>query len=724
MWGRLATYRVFSPFWGRRQKAPIIIIGLTASLYLAFLAATANHAWTMPERFATGYAILAAAAVAFALARWFQRASWINGLLSVSLVSAGAVLMPVLLANWFSITVDATPILAAAWLAYGDGLRRRIDGRAIRFFLRRLDFRRSDPMLRQIVQNSFVGILMIDGDGKIDSANAAVEKMFGYDTGQIYDLHARHLFYELFERAPSAPLHQILRADDGAFETIAVRRGGKCFPVELTVSHVKTENGEVFTAFLRDLTIFKHEQAVLEHQALHDPLTGLPNRTLFSRHLRAAIEKPTFDGAILAVMLLDLDRFKEINDTLGHPVGDRLLNAIARRLSDFVPDGVTFARFGGDEFGFLMPTPRDAAAAEGLAQDILTELQAPFDVDGISLEVGGSIGITLYPEHAETEAELIQRADVAMYAAKRKHSGCEIYDAEKDLHSLRHLTLTGDLRRAVKGDELLLHYQPKVDFKSGRLCGVEALVRWQHAEHGFMPPDDFVGHAEQTGLIVPLTTWVLDTALQQYVAWRHAGLEIDIAVNLSPRLLHFADLAGMIEERMSKWRVPPHRLILEVTENALMLDPARAKETLQQLRDLGIRIAIDDFGTGYSSLGYLKALSAEELKIDKSFVVNILEDASDRTIVASTIDMAHNLGLKVVAEGIESAEAMQHLKTIGCDVGQGFYIGRPMDADAILSWHEQWSGSPLSKRRKRTSRVRASDTASVGKYRRRKASVG
>lgn len=717
-------HRVLPPFWGRRHRVPLFIAGSVAAFYLAVLAVTTGNIWPLSDRLAAGYAILAAGAVAFALCRWFQRVSWINGFLGMMLVTAGAVLMSGLLADLLGSVVDAAPIVVAVALAYADGIRRRIDGRAIRFFLRRLDFRRSDPLLRQIVHNSFVGILTIDGDGKIDSANAAVEKMFGHDTGQLYGLHARHLFYELFERAPSAPLHQILHADDGGFETIAVRRGGKCFPVELTVSRVATENGEAFTAFLRDLTVFKHEQAVLEHQALHDPLTGLPNRTLFTRHLRAAIEKPERNQTTLAVMLLDLDRFKEINDTLGHPVGDRLLNAVARRLADFVPAGVTFARFGGDEFGFLMPNPRDAVAAEAMARGILTELQAPFDVEGVSLEIGGSIGITLYPEHAETEAELIQRADVAMYAAKRKHSGCERYDAEKDLHSLRHLTLTGDLRRAVKGDELLLHYQPKVDFKTGRLCGVEALVRWQHAEHGFMPPDDFIGHAEQTGLIVPLTTWVLDTALQQYVGWRHAGLDIDIAINLSPRLLHFADLAGMIEARVAKWRVPPKRLILEVTENALMLDPARARETLQQLRDLGIRIAIDDFGTGYSSLGYLKALSAEELKIDKSFVLNILEDASDRTIVASTIDMAHNLGLKVVAEGIESAEAMQHLKNIGCDVGQGFYIGRPMDADAILSWHEQWSGSPLSKRRKRTPRVRIGDAASLTKYRDRKVSVG
>jgi EAL domain-containing protein (putative c-di-GMP-specific phosphodiesterase class I) len=338
--------------------------------------------------------------------------------------------------------------------------------------------------------------------------------------------------------------------------------------------------------------------------------------------------------------------------------------------------------------------------AQAPSRDILQAILAPFELASLTLEVGGSIGIAMYPDHGNDPSSLIRSADVAMYVAKREQSGVAVYDAEKDVNSVRYLTLSGDLRRAVTENELVLFYQPKIDLKRDRIVAVEALVRWIHPEHGFIPPDEFIDKAEQTGAIRELTEWVLDSAMGQMARWHEAGARIDVAVNMSARLLGDMDIVDTVAELMAHWGVPPEGLILEVTESALMHDPAKAKSVIVALADLGVRISIDDFGTGYSSLGYLKDLRADELKIDKSFVQGLAEDAGNETIVRSTVGMAHALGLKVVAEGIETREARDFLLGIDCDVGQGYLFGKPMKVTDFDAWlaESEWGLVPAAER--------------------------
>ena len=555
-----------------------------------------------------------------------------------------------------------------------------------------------------IPTNAGMGIVTLDGNEVIEMVNPAIEAMYGNEANEMIGLHVRHMFSEMCEKAPGWQNNSLLDAVDGAYETVAVRRSGKTFPVELIVSKAPLSSIQRITLFVRDLSAYRQQQMALEHQAMHDDLTGLANRSLFFKRLRSTIEKSTDNVGAFSVLLLDLDRFKEVNDTLGHPIGDRLLQAIAKKLAALKPEEATLARFGGDEFGILLPDCGEDSVAVEVSKQIIAALRKPFELDGVSLEVGASIGIARYPDHGTEPSDLIQRADVAMYAAKRTQSGYAFYDPEDDRNSVRHLTLTGDLRRAVQENQLFLHFQPKIRMRGGKLVGAEALVRWNHPEHGFIPPDEFIDHAEQTGLTVPLTDWVLNAALRQWSTWQRRGLDLDMAVNLSPRMLHFGDIVGMIQRRLEKWDMPAERLVIEITENALMIDPQRSSEAVAALREMGVRIAIDDFGTGYSSLSLLKELSAEELKIDKSFVMELIENESDRTIVESTIAMAHNLGLTVVAEGIESEDALVMLRRMGCDVGQGFHIGRPMAPADLEDWVSETARQPVASRRQKRAR--------------------
>ena len=426
-------------------------------------------------------------------------------------------------------------------------------------------------------------------------------------------------------------------------------------------------------------------QLALQHQAHHDGLTDLPNRTLLHQRVEAAVAGAQDSTQPMALLIMDLDRFKEVNDTLGHHAGDALLREVAARLQLARRAGDTVARLGGDEFAILLPDA-GADAAGTRAVQLLTDLAQPFTVEERVLEIGASIGIALYPEHGADAETLLRHADVALYVAKREHRGAMLYSPEQDLHSATRLGLTGALRRAIETGELVLHYQPIIERQTRRVSGVEALVRWQHPLQGLLLPDQFIPLAEETGLIDLLSRWVLEAALQQCCAWRREGLDLPVSVNLSMRNLQDQRLPESIAPLLTTYGVPPGWLTLEITESAVMADPERALGVLGQLRELGVRVAIDDFGTGYSSLAYLKRLPVDQLKIDRSFTLNVCADRSDLAIVRSVIELGHQLDLQVVAEGVEDEASWQLLLDLGCDEAQGYFFSRPLPAAALVRW--------------------------------------
>ena len=481
------------------------------------------------------------------------------------------------------------------------------------------------------------------------------------------------------------PLWEVIRADL-AYNGLTTGALLALSPVVVVV--LERSVGLVPLLLLPLFAVYKNASisAEREHQALHDTLTGLPNRKLLLSKVGEALANAGPGDQQVGLFMLDLDRFKDVNDTLGHHVGDELLMHVADRLGSVLRPGDTVARLSGDEFGVLLPVVRDAAMAAEVAERIRVALGQPFVFDGLSIDVEASIGVALYPAHATQADALMQRADVAMYQAKETRNGIETYDPDRDSHSSQRLSLFGQLRRAIEDGELVLHYQPKVDLETGQVAGVEALVRWEHPERGLLAPDTFVPLAEQTGLMKSLTANVLEQALRQTATWAEAGLQVRMAVNVSARDLHDDGFCGRVSEALDRTGVPASYLELELTERVVMADPERALENLTALSRLGVRLSLDDFGTGYSSLAYLRRLPVTEIKIDKSFVLRMDVDDEDATIVRSTIDLAHGLGLRVLAEGVETAETWQRLSELGCDAAQGYFLSRPHPASVVTDW--------------------------------------
>ena len=441
---------------------------------------------------------------------------------------------------------------------------------------------------------------------------------------------------------------------------------------------------------LQDVTERTMAAEVLRRQALHDGLTGLPNRTLLNDRLRQALQHSQTTEEPVALLLMDLDQFKEVNDALGHDHGDRLLIEMSRRLQRVLRDIDTIARLGGDEFAVLLTINADERGALAVAARVRESLEEPFQLGGISVQTSASIGVALYPGHANDAETLAQRADVAMYTAKRAGGGIALYSPEHDQSSVRRLALLGELRSAIEEDQLLLHYQPTLDLRTGYVRTAEALVRWQHPEHGLMPPAEFIELAEVSGTIQVLTRWVITTAVRQMVEWQRRGVDLAVAVNLSVRNLYEPELVPWLAGVLAQFGVDAKALEFEITESELMDDPLLAMEVLGRLKSLGVATSIDDFGTGYSSLSYLKHLPIDQLKIDRSFVGNMVHDESDLTIVRSTIDLSHNLGLVVVAEGVEDLATLQLLAELGCDRAQGYALSRPVAApDFEQWWHDE-----------------------------------
>ncbi|WP_124948491.1 putative bifunctional diguanylate cyclase/phosphodiesterase [Sulfuriferula thiophila] len=436
------------------------------------------------------------------------------------------------------------------------------------------------------------------------------------------------------------------------------------------------------------------------HGWLHDSLTNLPNRRLLMERIEQAITIGNLTKKPIAIMIMDLNRFKEVNDTLGHHYGDELLIALAQRLHGIASVTCMVARMGGDEFGFALEATNKKEAVS-FSKHVLAIVDEPFVIDGHKLSIGGSIGIAMYPEHGDVTQQLLQHADVAMYAAKRSGNGYVMYAAGINESSLSNLNLIATLKHPDLKDQLSICYQPKINLKDGTACGLEALVRWNHPVLGSVSPEQFIPIAERIGVMKQITFTVLHAVLAQLEEWHALGLNIKVAVNLSMRNLSDESLPDDIARALTSYNIPPSSLILEVTESSMMINPELANATLTTLSELGVQCSIDDFGTGYSSLAYLKSLPAAEIKIDKSFVTNMTTDDNDAIIVHATIVMAHNMGYRVVAEGVETAEVLELLQILGCDVVQGYYFSKPIPADAVpewIVWHNKQSQRYVSSR--------------------------
>jgi diguanylate cyclase (GGDEF)-like protein/PAS domain S-box-containing protein len=542
-----------------------------------------------------------------------------------------------------------------------------------------------------VYRNTHEGIIITDAEGRIIAANSAFTEITGYREEEVLGRNPRILasgrqnrsFYQTLWAA-------VLESGGWQGELWNRRKNGELYPEWLTISAVRDDDGAIvnYVGVFSDISQIKNSQAQLEHLAHHDPLTGLPNRLLLCARIEHAIDRALRRNEHVAVLFLDLDRFKLINDSLGHNVGDAMLREVAGRLLKLVRRDDTVARLGGDEFTVVMESLADAGDAAILAEKLIHALIDPFPCGGHDLFIGVSIGISVFPQDGGTVEKLLSNADSAMYRAKEEGRNVfRFYTEEMTVRAFEHVVLETQLRRAIEQNELVLHYQPQLDLIGGRVVGVEALVRWQHPELGLVSPSRFIPIAEETGLIELLGDWVLRSACRQMRAWLDAGLPFKlVAVNLAARQFKHPDLPARMARLLEETGLAPEWLELEITEGALMNPNEGALERLHELKRLGVRLAIDDFGTGYSSLAYLKCFPIDKLKIDQSFVREIPDGRADMEIAATIMAMARNLGLVVLAEGVETRPQLNFLRGNGCDQAQGYLFSPPLTVAAMEAW--------------------------------------
>ena len=521
----------------------------------------------------------------------------------------------------------------------------------------------------------------------IDANQPALRTLFGYENSEVLGQSTAMLYAdtERFEMTGREVFNRRDAVDGQLLETRFRRKSGEVFHGEVSALKLQDEKGVSVgnIGIIRDITERKRHEEQLKHLATHDELTGLANRTLLLDRLEQSLHYARRSGRLVAVLLFDLDRFKVINDSLGHAFGDQVLCAVAQRLRKLVREADTLARLGGDEFVILLAEVAEPEDVGLVAAKILQHLAEPLSIDGREIRLTASLGVSLYPRDSDEGAILIRNADMAMYRAKRDGSSTfAFYSPEMNQRIRETLELEGALRQALEREEFRLHYQPKVELASGRIIGCEALVRWHHPQRGMVSPVDFIPLAEETGLIVPLGTWVLKEACRQVRTWQCDGQpKLSVAVNLSARQFRKGDLPQLVSEILHEVGLDPTLLELELTESMVMDDPAGAERTMQTLKDLGVGLSLDDFGTGYSSLNYLRRFPVDSLKIDRSFIRDVATDPSGASVVTSVIDIAHNLGLTAVAEGVETQEQLAFLTGCGCDMLQGYLFSKPLPAE-------------------------------------------
>ena len=533
------------------------------------------------------------------------------------------------------------------------------------------------------------GIVTIGDEGLIEALNPSARSLFDYREDDVIGqpltlLIAPERRDEFGDSLPARWAEPIgANTENVAVETVGYRRDGSSFAMEMQRGTMKLGARSVTLVFVRDVSERRAYTESLEHRALYDDLTGLANRTLFEEHVLHALASAKRNDYSRAVLVLHVDGFDQVNDRLGHDFGDQLIKQVAERLVGVLRENDTIARLRGNGFAVLPGDATDLAAATAIAGKLQQTCEPGFVVDDQIVRVSVRIGIAVFPEHGSTSAELVHRADTAMSVAKESLSGQAVFAVSHESRSARQHALLIDLRQGVVRGELVLHYQPKIDLATRAISGVEALVRWQHRVRGLLAPASFIPEVAHTALIEPVTRWVLNEALRQQRLWRDDGVDLMMAVNISAHSLDpSSDLPETLAQLIDAWRAEPGRLTLEVTEQAL-IESAAAPDIVARLHSLGARISIDDFGTGYSSLAYLHRLAIDELKIDRSFITGLAAASGDQVIVRSTVELAHNLGMTVVAEGVEDETAIDLLAAYGCDSVQGYYFGRPRPAEEL-----------------------------------------
>jgi diguanylate cyclase (GGDEF)-like protein/PAS domain S-box-containing protein len=544
------------------------------------------------------------------------------------------------------------------------------------------ELKKSEALHRLIGETSSDTIIILNDERIIISVNPAVYPMFGFSMHEVLESNVSLLLaVDFLERNETSSFSKTRQ-----FELMAKDKNRRTFPVEVQIKESLLEGNLIYVCTIRDISERKEQFEKLQFMASHDHLTNLPNRKMLYDMVDELVQNQSEEFVLI---LMDLDHFKAVNDTLGHEIGDLLLIKLGNLIKGLIPAPQTMFRLGGDEFAILMPK---CNVEEGIAaaKEIITIIDQPISIEEVTLSIGASLGIVSFPEHGSGFQTLLRRADVAMYTAKRNGMEFAVYNKEQDEKDPYRLALMGDLRAALDKQELYLEYQPKADLKTCEVVSVEALLRWNHPKLGHVPPADFIPIAEQIGVINSITTWVMTEAIKQSKKWELEGLDIEIAINLSARNLQDTELPLRLQTLLNGSEVSPHKITLEITESFIMANPMHAKEVLSKIHHMGIKLSIDDFGTGYSSLAYLKTLPVNTIKIDKSFIVDMVRDSADSMIVQSIIFLAHNLGLKVVAEGVENKEVWDLLASYNCDIAQGYFLQKPLLENDFKNWLKTW----------------------------------
>jgi diguanylate cyclase (GGDEF)-like protein/PAS domain S-box-containing protein len=613
----------------------------------------------------------------------FRACNWRRGLAAL----AAALVAVVLAAAWTyakqRLVIELAPVIVLSGAVFLLTTLRSLDEQTVRAYLYRIGLQRRDALLNTIVESSADCIVCIDGRGRIQTANPAALQLFAPDTESLDGAQAALFLPSIAELCARLLTDPVGRRRALSVECDARDANGLVFPVELSLSLVRLHEELLYSAVVRDIRERYAQQRALEHRATHDELTGLPNRPALIARLQTLMGETHHEG------------FKDVNDTLGHNVGDLVLQEVAKRFARAAGEEAFVARLGGDEFAVLIPHVSERAHAAELCVRLGDSLRESIEFGGVPIDVGVSSGIAMYPRDATDAQTLLQCADVAMYQAKRRGATHEYYDASYNEHSVRRLTMVSELRQAIARGTIRLCYQPQVNLATGGVDCVEALMRWRHPTFGDVSPSEFIGVAEASDLIWPLTEWTLQEAVRQVRAWRAQGLAVRVGVNMSARMLQDRSYPERLTTLVSGSGIDSSWLELEITESAMMADPQRAQSVLQRMHELGLQISVDDFGTGFSSLAYLRDLPVDALKVDKSFVVDMHERSDNRIIVDSTAQMAHALNLRVIAEGVESRWHAEHLASVGFDHGQGYYFSAALPPEELQAWIGARSSSAL-----------------------------